>query len=73
MTKSIAHLETTLKLRLFNRTTRRVDLTDTGREILPAAEAALKAVDGFYAQARLLSGGEVRTSAGRGGRHRGRP
>ncbi len=59
MTKSVAALEQAVQLRLFNRTTRRVDLTDTGRELLPLAEAAVKSYDTFLNQARLLSSGEI--------------
>lgn len=59
MTKSVAALEQDVQLRLFNRTTRRVDLTDTGRELYPIAEAAVKSFDAFLNQARLLSSGEI--------------
>ena len=59
MTKSVAALEGNLQMRLFNRTTRRVDLTDTGRELYPFAEAAIKSFEGFTNQARLLNTGEI--------------
>ena len=59
MTKSVAALERDMQIRLFNRTTRRVDLTDTGRELYPFAEAAIKSFEGFIHQARLLNTGEI--------------
>ncbi|ATE67165.1 LysR family transcriptional regulator [Rhizorhabdus dicambivorans] len=43
MTLHIARLEEKLGVRLFNRTTRRVDLTEDGRQLLDRARAALHA------------------------------
>jgi len=43
MTLHIARLEERLGVRLFNRTTRRVDLTEDGRQLLERARAALHA------------------------------
>ena len=43
MTLHIARLEEKLGVRLFNRTTRRVDLTEDGRQLLDRARAAIQA------------------------------
>ena len=59
LTKQIAQLEAHLDLRLFNRTTRWVEPTDSARHLLPYAEAALKALAGFEAEAALLAAGQV--------------
>lgn len=61
MTKSIAHLESELGVRLFNRTTRTVEATDTARALAPAAENVLRAVAAFEDEARLLAAGELGT------------
>lgn len=61
MTKSIAKLEADLKVRLFNRTTRTVEPTDTARELAVAAERVLLAAAAFEDEARLLAAGELGT------------
>ena len=59
VTKRIQLLENELGLRLFNRTTRAVDATDSARELLKAAENALHAHDAFAKEAQLLAGGKL--------------
>ena len=47
VTKSIQRLETQLGVRLFNRTTRTVEATDTARQLIARAEQALTAMGSF--------------------------
>ena len=59
VTKRIQHLERQLGVRLFNRTTRTVEPTDTARQLIGKAETALRAASAFEEEARLLLGGEL--------------
>ncbi len=59
VTKRIQHLEQQLGLRLFNRTTRSVEPTDSARQLIDRAERALQAADAFEEEARLLAGGDL--------------
>ena len=59
VTKRIQMLESELGLRLFNRTTRAVEPTDSARELINAAESALQAHNAFQAEAQQLAGGEI--------------
>ena len=59
ITKSIQQLETQLGMRLFNRTTRTVEPTDSARALLVKAENALQAGNVFDAEAKLLAGGQL--------------
>ena len=59
VTKRIQHLERELGLRLFNRTTRTVEPTDSARQLIGKAERALQAAGAFDEEARLLAGGEL--------------
>lgn len=59
VTKSIQSLEAQLGLRLFNRTTRTVEPTDTARALIDKAEGALRAASVFDEEATLLARGEL--------------
>ena len=59
VSKRIALLETQLDMRLFNRTTRAVEPTDSARALFSHAEAALISADVFTEEARLLADGEL--------------
>ncbi len=62
ISEQIRRLETTLGVRLFVRTNRRLLLTEAGRTFLPHAEHALLAVDEAVASVdpvRTLTGGSV--------------
>ena len=59
MTKDIAKLERRLRLRLFNRTTRTVEPTDTARRLLISADSVLRSMSAFEDEARLLAGGDI--------------
>jgi DNA-binding transcriptional LysR family regulator len=59
LTKSIARLENHLGVRLFNRTTRMVEPTDTARQLLPMAESTLASAGLFDEEARMLAGGKL--------------
>ena len=59
ITKNIAKLEDQIQLRLFNRTTRSVEPTDSARRLLASAETTLQATQAFLDEARLLNGGEL--------------
>ena len=59
ITKSIQRLERQLGVRLFNRTTRTVEPTDTARHLIVKAENVLARADTFDEEARLLAGGEL--------------
>lgn len=54
VSRQIGQLERRLGLRLFDRTTRQVWLTDAGRALLGDARAALDALDGFGRAARAI-------------------
>jgi DNA-binding transcriptional LysR family regulator len=56
VSQAIARLERTLDLRLFERTSREVRLTDAGRALLPYAEALLEQAATFSAEAARLAG-----------------
>ena len=58
LSQRIRELEAELGLRLFERSSRRVALTDAGQRLLPEAQAVLRAADRFGAiAAQLASGG----------------
>ena len=59
--RSLAALERALQVRLFNRTTRRVVLTDEGRQYLDACRQALAAVD----EADRVAGAGAHAASGR--------
>jgi DNA-binding transcriptional LysR family regulator len=59
VSKRIALLEGHLGMRLFNRTTRAVEPTDTARQLISHAENAVQANSAFSEEARLLAGGEL--------------
>lgn len=59
VTKTIRMLEADLQIRLFNRTTRTVEPTDTARELIGKAEQVLQAASGFRDEAQLLAAGEI--------------
>ncbi len=59
VTKRIQQLEEQLGLRLFNRTTRTVEPTDSARQLIDRAERALQAAGAFDEEARLLAGGDL--------------
>jgi DNA-binding transcriptional LysR family regulator len=53
---SIQSLERELSLRLFDRTTHRVELTEAGRALLPAARATIGSAEGFRNEAAAVNG-----------------
>lgn len=59
VTKRIQQLEAQLGLRLFNRTTRTVEPTDSARQLFAKAETALQAASAFQEEARLIAGGAL--------------
>jgi len=59
LSAAIARLEQQLGARLFERTTRRVTLTETGVALLEPARAALQAADTAVEAARAVAAGEV--------------
>lgn len=59
VTKRIQLLEHELGLRLFNRTTRAVEPTDSARELVSLAERSLQTHAAFHEEARLIAGGEL--------------
>ncbi len=59
LSAAIARLEHQLGARLFERTTRRVTLTETGVALLAPARAALQAVNTAVEAARAVAAGEV--------------
>ena len=61
MTRSIAQLEQDLELRLFNRTTRTVEPTDSARSLLPRANELLQSLTSLKDEAKLLASGDLGT------------
>ena len=59
LSQQVRRLETQLGVRLFDRGTRRVDLTPAGRALLPEVQSALSAVARGQAAARSSAAGEV--------------
>ncbi len=59
ITKSIQRLEAQLGVRLFNRTTRSVEPTDTARQLVVRAEDVVNAAGSFDQEAKLLASGEL--------------
>ncbi len=59
VTKRIQVLEAELDLRLFNRTTRAVEPTDSARQLIASAENTLQTNTAFHEEARLLAEGEL--------------
>ncbi len=53
LSRDVRELEDFLKVRLFHRTTRRVSLTEPGRELLPAVEDILARTEGLRQRATL--------------------
>ena len=51
----IRSLEAELAVRLFDRLSRRIELTETGRELLPALEAVFANLDAAFGQVRRLA------------------
>ncbi len=59
VTKRIQQLEKAVNMRLFNRTTRAVEPTDTARHLIVHAENVLRSSTMFTEEARLLAGGDI--------------
>src|SRR5688572_20019300 len=55
VSQAVARLERSLGLRLFERTSREVQLSDAGKVLLPYAEALLDQVGAFAAEAARLA------------------
>jgi DNA-binding transcriptional LysR family regulator len=55
VSQAVARLERTLGLRLFDRTSREVQLTDQGKQLLPYAEALLDQANAFTTEAARLA------------------
>src|ERR1700689_4632732 len=64
LSQAIRALETNLGVTLLNRTSRHVELTEAGEELLPAARAALGAVEHAVGVARAAGRGEQRLRVG---------
>ncbi len=54
----IRELESSLGMLLFERTTRRIDLTDAGRQLLHSVRRPLEDLNGAYSDMRDLAGGK---------------
>jgi beta-lactamase class A len=63
LSQRIQRLERELGVRLFDRSPRRVTLTDAGRDLLPRAREVLAAVDGLALRSRSLAAGTVTADA----------
>ena len=63
LSQRIQRLERELGVRLFDRSPRRVALTDAGRDLLPRAREVLAAVDGLSLRAQGLAAGAVTADA----------
>ncbi|MEM7098573.1 MAG: LysR family transcriptional regulator [Pseudomonadota bacterium] len=59
MTRSIAHLEASLGLKLFNRTTRTVEPTDSARALTGRVSDLLRNAQALRDEARLIAAGDV--------------
>ena len=59
VTKRVQLLEHNTGLRLFDRTTRAVEPTDSARALISTAENALQANNAFHQEAQLLAAGEM--------------
>ncbi|GGF51129.1 LysR family transcriptional regulator [Marmoricola endophyticus] len=59
LSQRIARLEEKVGMRLFDRTTRRVELTFQGRELVPTAMALVSAQENFASRASALSSGRT--------------
>ena len=57
LSAAIRRMEDELGVRLLDRTTRRVELTDAGRALLDGAQASIDAADGAFAAARDVGAG----------------
>jgi DNA-binding transcriptional LysR family regulator len=57
LSAAIRRMEDELGVRLLDRTTRRVELTDAGRALLDGARASIDAADGAFAAARDVGAG----------------
>jgi DNA-binding transcriptional LysR family regulator len=72
LSAAIRRLEADLGVQLFDRTTRRVELTDAGRALLEPARIALRAVEDAFAAARAAGrgvAGELRVGRSHGARY----
>ena len=61
LSNQIAIMERALKIQLFERTRKGINITPQGRELLLSARRVLEEAQGFISQASLLSGGGIGT------------
>mgnify|MGYP001219479550 FL=1 len=61
LSNQIAIMEKALKVQLFERTRKGINITPQGRELLLSARRVLEEAQGFISQASLLSGGGIGT------------
>ena len=61
LSNQIAIMERALKIQLFERTRKGINVTPQGRELLLSARRVLEEAQGFISQASLLSGGGIGT------------